>query len=163
MTLSTSPVLAQPPQRKKVRRVYLAAAALVVLVAGAIAGILLSTGGPGLAASPAQISKDLVGQVNGSPLAIFVVKTVTVHGTPVDNGKTETARITITWGFIPGASGTPPGPTEALFTLNDKTKAWSWNQTGTHSMPRDIYIKAGTKIQEGGTQVVIGSGGLSIP
>ncbi len=152
-----------PPERKRIPRARLVAAGVLVAAAGTSVGILLSSGGPALAASPAQISKYLVGSTSGSPLPIFVVKQAQVIGTPADNGKTETARVTITWGLIPGASGTVPPPQQVAFTLNDKTHAWSTTYLTHPSYSGTVYLKPGMKIQAGSTEVTIGAGGATIP
>src|ERR1017187_1254343 len=106
-------------------RKIIAGAALIAAAAALTAGLgLAACGGSGLTASPAKIQKDLVGYVTGSPLPIYTVKHVTVNGTPKDNGTTETADVTITWGFVPNVSGPYTAPEHATFTLNDKTGTW---------------------------------------
>ena len=101
--LHPAPASRRRRERKKIPRSYVAAAGGTCgPQPGPGVGILLSAGGPALAASPAQISKDLEGYIAGSAYPIFVIKHAQVIGTPTDNGKTETARVTITYGFIPG-------------------------------------------------------------
>jgi hypothetical protein len=123
-------VSSQPPGpgRKRIPKAAIAVAGVLVLGgAGAGIGIALS-GGSSLTASPAQIAKDLNGYTTGSPLPIYVIKHVQVNGTPKDNGTTETANITITWGLIPGATttGQSSWSEHAVFTLTDKTKDWTF-------------------------------------
>jgi hypothetical protein len=124
-----APAAPAPPPGKpwyRTRKILIPAGALVVLGGAAAGAVIALSGGSSLTASPDQINKLLVGHTVGSPLPVFQIKHVQVNGTPVDNGTTETADITITWGYIPGVSGPPQAPTHDVLTLNDRTRAWSY-------------------------------------